>query len=567
MRNIVMFVHCSSSSESSYGARFAPLWAFTLAAYLPEGFEARLLDCEFDDPARCEGAHVFAFSGINHDLERLLEVRALLAQQHPGAIFVLGGPITWSFEQQGRLGELAAFDHLFLLDAEETLPAFLSASARGEAAGQPRVLRGTGFDLSRARPIDFGLYRSVPAGRYFGAAIEVSRGCPFLCEFCDVRVIPGNDRANDKPPALIVREMRHYLELGISQFVFVCDNFIGDLAWARSCATAVAELRESAPNDFTIFTWLTLNIAKHPALMSELRRAGFSSLFIGIETVNQDALLETAKVQNRGDIQAAVARIHEHGFIVVPGLIFGFDSDTLDAFDSTLAFIEHTGLIGGDPSFLTALPGTPLFERMKRTARLVESSGPSARRKIETNVRYLQDQRALSSGFMRFVRELNRPSFQLRRLRRHLELVTRERVEFVSPRPRATLRSYLKAQSSTPAGRRTLLARFGFVARRPSTWLAIASAAWLCWRASRCRPGLFEHLLFWLFSWANLGLKYATLSERDFALHDVPRDYDVNRVASDARSKLTQLRTKAATQARHTSNALQRLSTGATREI
>ena len=86
--------------------------------------------------------------------------------------------------------------------------------------------------------------------------------------------------------------------------------------------------------------------------------AGFSIINIGIESVNRNSLLETAKVQNTAtELQNAVSTIHSYGFVIIPGFIFGFDSDDKEVFNDTLKFKIDTGLIGGEPAFLQALAG------------------------------------------------------------------------------------------------------------------------------------------------------------------------------------------------------------------
>ena len=105
--------------------------------------------------------------------------------------------------------------------------------------------------------------------------------------------------------------------------------------------------------------------------MVKMRKCGFDMLFIGIESFSKNSLLETAKVQNTAtDMVSVVREIQSYGFIVVAGLIFGFDSDTDASFQVTLDGLRDSALLSGDPSLLTALPGTPLYRRMKLSGRL-----------------------------------------------------------------------------------------------------------------------------------------------------------------------------------------------------
>jgi len=559
----ITFVHASEDYyDQNYGTQFVPLWAYCLAAHVPDPWRVSIIDCKNQDPRDCGPADVFAFSGINQDVHAIKHKWSLLKRRYPDASFILGGPITWSFDQEGKLSHLDYFDHLFILDGEETLPAFLTGLSQGLRA--PNVIRGNRFPLDRSRALPFQLFR--PSFRsYYGGVIEVSRGCPFLCEFCDIRVLPGNNRSNNKPVALIIEELDQYYKLGITHIQFACDNFIGDVAWARSCLQAVIAWKERVGADISVFTWLTINLYKHRDVMEMMRRAGFSILFIGIESVNQHSLLETAKMQNVNVLEEAVTSIASYGFIIAPGFIFGFDSDTDAAFDDTRKFLAESGIIGGDPSFLMALPGTPLFDRMKRTGRLVVGDEGVARRKIQTNIRYLQDSRFLVTGFIQFIETYTSAQFQYARFKRLLEIIE-ERGTYVpvtgpgygSPLP------YFKLQLRYPRYLKMLLRRVWFMLRRPANLWAVLKAYVVLRRSVRAYPGLGAHFFYWVYAWTNIALKYEGLREEDFALHTVGRDFDVARLAPVAltqESRNSQIRDgiKVDAQARFTNRALRRL--------
>ena len=559
----ITFVHAPEIRyDQNYGTLFSPLWAYTLAAHVPDGWDITIADCNVEDPGTIGSAEVFGFSGINQDIDSIRAVHDLLKGKYPEATFILGGPIVWSLEQEGKLGLLDYFDRLFVLDGERTLPEFLDRFARDELADLPDIIRAERFPVDQALPIRFDLYRPK-AHYYYGALVEVSRGCPFLCEFCDIRVLPGNNRSHNKDVGLIIEEMDSYFRLGVTQFQFACDNFIGDIVWARECVEAIAAWKKKTGARISIFTWLTINLYKMPDLMANMREAGFSILFIGIESVNRNSLLETAKVQNSSGLKQAVLEIQSYGFIIAPGFIFGFDSDTETMFDDTLEFLIETGTIGGDPSFLTALPGTPLFARMRRTGRLVERDDTvTVREKITTNIRYLQDAEFLAKGFVGFIKTYTGPKMQLARFRRHLEIISQSEnfvpndgVGYGSPR------EYLRLQLKDPVNRKYFLGRIAYLLYRPTNFIAAFRGWLLMKRYSRRFPGLGINFNYWVYVWTNIGLKYWGLKKGDVLLRSVDADFDISRLIEEAPTEAAPNPDgpKAGHQARYTDRALKAL--------
>jgi len=83
------------------------------------------------------------------------------------------------------------------------------------------------FPLGAARPMDYTLLAAT-ARDYYGGVVEVSRGCPFLCEFCDIIEVFGRV-PRVKTPAQVLAELEALRALGHRGEVFlVDDNFIGN---------------------------------------------------------------------------------------------------------------------------------------------------------------------------------------------------------------------------------------------------------------------------------------------------------------------------------------------------
>src|SRR5947208_9051775 len=106
-----------------------------------------------------------------------------------------------------------------------------------------------------------------------------------------------------------------------------------------------------------------------------MRRAGFYSVFVGIETPAVESLKEAQKGQNtRRDLIDSIRKIQSYGMEVMGGFIVGFDHDPEDIFDRQINFIRESAIPLAMVGLLTALPDTQLWRRLKREGRLIGES-------------------------------------------------------------------------------------------------------------------------------------------------------------------------------------------------
>ena len=525
----VAFIHAPDpvyADTQNYGAKFMPVWAYTLGAHIPgDGrFELSLTDCRFEPEDGIEEADVYLFSGINQDYGNMERVRAQLKARYPNARSMIGGPICWSFGQAGTLDQLDNFDHVFIGDGEEAIEGLLEAIRTGAALDRVNKADRR-FPIGDARPFYKPMLDST-VGRYYGAVLEVSRGCPFLCEFCDIRILPDNNKAHNKSADLIVAELDHLCRLGVKQVLFACDNFIGEPRWAEEVIDKILAWQERTGFRPSLYTWLTINLYKYDGLMVKMRRAGFDMLFIGIESFSRNSLLETAKVQNSAnDMIEVVRKVQSYGFIVVAGLIFGFDSDTEASFEETLTGLREGALLSGDPSLLTALPGTPLYRRMKLSGRLRQVRFGLGGYKYQTNIKYVLSREAMIGGYKRFVTAFCDGEYQYQRLKGFMDLL--EDGNFVSMPGKGfgNLGLFLKMILTNRAAMWQMTQRLTRFAMKP------ANVYWACrgllLALSRPGRGGFGYFQFWFFAWTNAILKYRYITDDDFDLESVGNDFEI----------------------------------------
>ena len=149
------------------------------------------------------------------------------------------------------------------------------------------------------RPLSrFGSWRI--SRHYDTISIQFSRGCPFNCDFCNVTALLGH-RPRTKTAAQIIAELDSLYALGWRKSIFfVDDNFIGNKKHIKTeVLPALIEWRKGKIG-MPFSTEVSINLADDPVLLRLMVQAGFDTVFVGIETPNEDSLTECSKNQNKG---------------------------------------------------------------------------------------------------------------------------------------------------------------------------------------------------------------------------------------------------------------------------
>ena len=222
--------------------------------------------------------------------------------------------------------------------------------------------------------------------RYSNATLQYSRGCPFRCEFCDIIVMFGR-KPRVKSHEQIGRELDALRAAGMRSVFFVDDNFIGNVPQAKSLLRFLAAYQKEHNYDFSFGTEASLNLAQNRELLELFRAANFGWVFIGIESTDPASLKETLKTQNLAeDTLTSGRRIYAHDIDGLAGFIIGFDNDTEKTFEHQYQFITDAGIQSAMIGILTAMPRTPLYERLQKEGRIDETEDSAENTRGRTNV-------------------------------------------------------------------------------------------------------------------------------------------------------------------------------------
>jgi radical SAM superfamily enzyme YgiQ (UPF0313 family) len=342
-----------------------PLGLVTLAALLPESWELKLHDLHLgplpDEDIRW--ADVVLVSGMLVQAATMREV--LRRARRLGRPTVAGGPAPTTSP-----GEFPEATFLFQGEAEGRLDHLVEV-LENRARAKGRVLSPVGDDrpsMALARVPRFDLLR---LDRYASLAVQVSRGCPFNCEFCDIIEIFGRV-PRVKAPQQVLAELDALRRLGGRGALFVVDdNFIGNRKAAGRLLPAIAEWQHAHGSPFDLYTEASLDLAGDEKLTAAMVDAGFTSVFVGLETPDPETLKMTQKRQNlRMDPAEAIRKLSRAGLEVYAGFIVGFDGDDAGALQRQREFVSALPIPRAMVGILTALPGTQLWRRLEREGRL-----------------------------------------------------------------------------------------------------------------------------------------------------------------------------------------------------
>lgn len=394
---------------------FPPLGLLTVSALLPKQWERRLVDLNVRSlkSSEIEWADMVFVTGMLVQKESVHQVVARCKAM--GKRVVLGGPyITTTIEA------LPEVDHVFVGEAETTLPQFVEDLERGEA--KPRYQAVERPPLSATPVADFYL---ADLKRYSAMSIQYSRGCPFNCEFCDIIEIYGRVPRTKSNPQLLA-ELDALKNLGWRGTVFIVDdNFIGNKKNVRRLLPDLADWQERNGYPFLLLTEASVNLADDEALLSEMQRSGFRKVFLGIETPVEESLKEAQKSQNRGNLLESVKKIQSYGMEVMAGFIVGFDNDPEDIFERQIRFIRESAIPLAMVGLLTALPDTQLWRRLEKEGRLLgESTGNNTNTLLNFVPR--MDPTRLVEGYKSIMRTIYNPREFYQRTLDSMRLTTKD---------------------------------------------------------------------------------------------------------------------------------------------
>ena len=250
-------------------------------------------------------------------------------------------------------------DSVLLGEAETAWPELLKDTENGKL--KPFYESNSDFDTSEIPALRRDLIKHNP----ILGAIQTTRGCPNSCEFCAISSFV-NHGIKQRPIKNVVEEIK---QMPNKMFVIHDPHLTVNRKYAR-------ELFKELIRQKVQKTWVANGTSNVLGKIDEeflnlARRSGCVEWFVGFESVSQASLNGIKKGLNKvKDFQKMIKRVHNHGMTIQGGIIFGFDEDTPDIFDTTLEKMHELEIDVLEINILTTYPGTPLYKRHDKENRI-----------------------------------------------------------------------------------------------------------------------------------------------------------------------------------------------------
>ena len=396
-----------------------PQGLLLIAAYMPETWECRVIDENIAraTPQDFAWADAVFVSGMHIQEPQIHEIRA--RAHKAGKVAVLGGPSV-----SGAPEKYPDFDYLHMGEIGDATDRLVEILDRDLSRPSEQMRLETTDRLALA---DFPApaYEAVPLKRYLIGSLQFSSGCPYRCEFCDIPQLYGR-----QPRLKTPEQMCGELDAIIAQpghpavVYFVDDNFIANRKATREMLPHLVAWQKRNHYPLQFACEATLNMAKQPEILELMRQANFMTVFVGIETPEEDALKGIDKTHNAAvPMYEAIDTLNSYGLEVTSGIILGLDSDSDGSEGKLIDFIDRSQIPVLTINLLQALPKTPLWDRLTREGRIIHDAS------LESNVLFKRPHDDVVASWRRAIEHAYTPERIFERFKYQVETTYPHRIK------------------------------------------------------------------------------------------------------------------------------------------
>lgn len=304
-------------------------------------------------------ADVVGITAISHTANRAYRIADAVKRRNPRARVIMGGPHPSALPEEA----LQHADQVCVGEGENVVAGMV------EGRNTADIVRGTRVDMDTLPILDLSILQGYRYKRgkinMVHAPIMASRGCPHDCIFCSVTQMFGR-RYRIRDADLVMEEVMTRHREGFKHGFFYDDNFAAN---PEKTKTFLEKLIR-ADLDFDWSSQFAVHVARDRELVKLLKRAKCTTMFIGVESINPEALKDYHKSQSVQWIREAVDILIKERLDVHSMFILGADSDTPETIEETIRFSRGSRSKTTQFSILFPIPGTQLYDQMKADNRI-----------------------------------------------------------------------------------------------------------------------------------------------------------------------------------------------------
>jgi radical SAM superfamily enzyme YgiQ (UPF0313 family) len=208
--------------------------------------------------------------------------------------------------------------------------------------------------------------------KYFTPIVtEASRGCPHPCTYCQLNIKRAPYRM--RPVENVIRDLKN--TKGLSwikrKTAMILDNNLGgNISNAKNLLREISKL-----NFWAIGAQYSLECLRDNEFVELLAKANCRMSFIGMESLNEDSLLDVDKKQNKvEEYKEFFYKLNKKGILTFTGFMFALDEDTPEYYDTLPQKLEEIGVNVILPSISIPIYGTPLYKKMVEENRIIDTN-------------------------------------------------------------------------------------------------------------------------------------------------------------------------------------------------
>jgi B12-binding domain/radical SAM domain protein len=256
------------------------------------------------------------------------------------------------------------FDHIFVGEGEKTFTAFLKNILNGEEINEKIIISKDLVDLNFFPPFAIKYQHFMP--------IEITRGCPFLCGYCQTPNLFGR-KVRHRDVDIIVEYAKEGIKNNRKIARFISPNSFGYgskngvIPNVEKIEELLFNLKKIGMEEIYLgsFPSDVRPESVTPEILKVIKKyVNNKMVIIGAQSGSENILNKINRGHNLEIVEHSLALLHEHGFIPYVDFIFGFPFETEEDINKTFDFMdkitEKYNAVIHSHTFIP-LPGTPLF--------------------------------------------------------------------------------------------------------------------------------------------------------------------------------------------------------------